>query len=206
MPIFKSFLIICFAVVLPYVSASAGNEGGASGTQIVVSVAEQKLALIRNGEVIKKYVVSTSKFGLGDSFGSYRTPLGSLRISEKIGAGLPAGAVIKHRSPTGEVLRPNAPGRDPIVSRILWLDGQERANQNAHGRGVYIHGTTDEKRLGRPASYGCIRMKSRDVIELYATIPVGTDVSIVKGALPGSNLLVALFASVDTTRRGNGRL
>ncbi|MGH8047943.1 MAG: L,D-transpeptidase family protein, partial [Chthoniobacterales bacterium] len=174
--------------------------------QIVVSVAEQKLAVIRDGEVIRKYTISTSKFGVGDSFGSYRTPLGSLKISEKIGGGLPAGAVIKHRAPTGEVLRPNAPGRDPIVSRILWLDGQETANQNAHGRGVYIHGTPDEKHLGRPASYGCIRMKSSDVIELYSAIPVGTSVSITKGRLPGSNVLVAMFASAEVSRRGNARL
>lgn len=154
--------------------------------EIVVSVADQKLALVENGTVVHSYAISTSRFGIGDDYGTYRTPLGRLKISEKIGAGLPAGAVIRHRTATGEVLAPNAPGRDPIVSRILWLDGLEAGNRNAFGRCVYIHGTPDEKHLGRPASYGCIRMRSADVIELYAATPVGAEVSILKGRLPYS--------------------
>jgi lipoprotein-anchoring transpeptidase ErfK/SrfK len=166
----------------------------AENVEIVVSVAEQKLALVQNGEVVKRYTISTSKFGIGDQRGSYRTPLGRLKISDKIGNDLPAGAVIKRRNATGEVLRPNAPGRDPIVTRILWLDGQEAANRNAYSRCVYIHGTPDEKHLGKPASYGCIRMKSTDVIELYSAVPVGTQVSIVKGLLPGTSPLMAFFA------------
>jgi lipoprotein-anchoring transpeptidase ErfK/SrfK len=124
-----------------------------------------------------------------------------LKISEKLGNGLPAGAVIRHRNATGEVLRPNTPGRDPIVSRILWLDGQEATNRNAYDRCVYIHGTPDEKHLGRPASYGCIRMKSSDVIELYSAVPVGTPVSIVKGTLPGTSRLMALFAQAESPKQ-----
>jgi lipoprotein-anchoring transpeptidase ErfK/SrfK len=184
----------------PAPSAPVANAAQPSRTEIIVSVAEQKLALVRDGEVLRKYPISTSRFGIGDSYGSYRTPLGHLKVDQKIGDGLPAGAVIKHRSFTGEVLKPNAPGRDPIVSRILWLNGQEATNANAHARGVYIHGTPDEKHLGRPASYGCIRMRSSDVIELYAGVPVGTDVSIIPGKLPGAatHPLLALFASVTS--------
>jgi len=186
--------------------ASAVPAAIAGGTEIVVSVADQELAVISSGEVVKKYAISTSKFGVGDGLGSYRTPLGRLKISEKIGGDLPAGAVIRHRVATGEVLRPNAPGRDPIVSRILWLDGLEASNANAHERAVYIHGTPDEKHLGRPASYGCIRMKSRDVIELYSAMPVGTSVSIIKGRLPGGGL-AGMFAAVsEMGRKSAGRL
>ncbi len=182
---------LAFALV-PAVILLAGpvraevENSSARHVEIVVSVAEQKLALIHNGSVLRTYPVSTSRFGIGDGYGTYRTPLGRLKISEKIGDGLAAGAVFRHRSPTGEVLAPNAPGRDPIVSRILWLDGLESGNRNAFGRCVYIHGTPDEKHLGRPVSYGCIRMRSADVIELYASAPVGAAVSIVRGRLPSS--------------------
>ena len=184
--IFARFLTIIFTVLL-FTLASGRAEESTPGTdrmEVVVSVAEQKLALMRNGEIVRIYPVSTSRFGIGDAYGTYRTPLGRLRVSDKIGDGLAAGTVIHHRTPTSEVLPPNAPGRDPIVSRILWLDGLEARNRNAYGRCVYIHGKPDEKRLGRPASYGCIRMRSTDVIELYAAIPVGTGVSIIKDRLP----------------------
>ncbi len=198
MPLTRFLLAVCLPFTGMGTAAFAGEETSPSArVEIVVSVAEQKLALMRDGEVLRKYPISTSRFGLGDSYGSYRTPEGRLKITEKIGDGLPAGAVIKHRSPTGEILKPNAPGRDPIVSRILWLNGQEPGNSNAFARGVYIHGTPDEKHLGRPASYGCIRMRSSDVIELYSGVPVGTAVSIVRGKLPGSasNSLFAFFTA-----------
>ena len=105
-------------------------------------------------------------------------------MCDKIGDGLAPGAVIKHRSATGEVLPVNAAGRDPIVTRILWLEGLEATNDNARGRGIYIHGTVEESKVGDPVSYGCIRMKSRDVAEIFAATPVGTPVEIVEGKLP----------------------
>jgi lipoprotein-anchoring transpeptidase ErfK/SrfK len=91
--------------------------------------------------------------------------------------------VFKSRRPTGEVLPPNAPGRDPIVSRILWLQGTEYANRNAYRRFIYIHGTPEEWRVGSPASFGCIRMKSNDVIDLYSRVGVGAEIEIVRGSL-----------------------
>src|SRR2546430_9477577 len=90
---------------------------------IVVSVPEQTLALIDDGVVVARFPVSTSKFGLGDGSGTYATPLGVMAIASKIGANAPLGSVFKNRRMTGEILRPNAPGRDPIVTRILWLRG-----------------------------------------------------------------------------------
>ncbi len=97
-----------------------------TATEIIISVPEQQLAVIDRGKVISKYAISTSKFGLGDGNGTYRTPLGTLFVSAKFGDRLPAGAVIKNRVPTGEIVNANAPGRDAIVSRVIWLRGMER--------------------------------------------------------------------------------
>lgn len=152
---------------------------------VVVSVKDQKLGLYNtDGKLAKQYDISTSKFGLGDQKGSNRTPLGKCQIVAKIGHGLPAGAVLKSRRWNGEVLKPNAPGRDPIVSRILWLKGTEKTNRNTFNRFIYIHGTPEEKNLGRPASYGCVRMGMKDVVDLFNTVNIGANVVITKSHLP----------------------
>ena len=135
--------------------------------RIVVSIPEQKLALLDNGTLIATYPISTSKFTIGDAPGSRGTPLGELEIATKIGGGAALGTVFKDRRPTGEILVPDAPGRDPIVTRILWLRGLEAQNANAYSRYIYIHGTPEERNIGTRASFGCIRMRSRDVIQLY---------------------------------------
>jgi lipoprotein-anchoring transpeptidase ErfK/SrfK len=145
---------------------------------IVVSVPDQTLAVVDGGVVREKFRISTSKFGLGDNPNSYATPLGSLEIASKIGGNAPMGTVFKSRRPTGEILRPNAPGRDPIVTRIMWLRGLERENSRAYSRGIYIHGTPVEAQIGRPVSYGCIRMRSNDVTRLFNTVRVGTKIEI----------------------------
>jgi len=172
-------LRLCVGAVALLIAAHAH----ASGTEIIISVPDQALALVSRGEVVSRYRVSTSKFGIGDQPGSYRTPLGVMYVSSKIGDGLPVGAVIKSRMPTGEVLAPNAAGRDPIVSRVLWLRGKEERNQNARERCIYIHGTAEENRIGKRASFGCVRMRSRDVIALYDRVHIGTPVTISDQAL-----------------------
>jgi lipoprotein-anchoring transpeptidase ErfK/SrfK len=146
--------------------------------RIVVSIPEQRLALLDNGALIATYPISSSKFAIGDAPGSRGTPLGELEIAKKIGDGAVSGTVFKDRRPTGEVLVPDAPGRDPIVSRILWLRGLETQNANAYGRYIYIHGTAEERNIGKRASYGCIRMRSRDVIQLYDVVGWGARVTI----------------------------
>lgn len=151
--------------------------------QVMVSVKDQRMIVMDGDKVERMYPVSTSKFGLGDRPGSKCTPLGTLKVAKKIGRGMPAGAVFKGRRPTGEVLRPNAPGRDPVVTRILWLAGLEPHNCNAYNRYIYIHGTPEEWRIGSPASFGCIRMRSDDVIDLYDRIGVGTRVTVVPDSL-----------------------
>jgi lipoprotein-anchoring transpeptidase ErfK/SrfK len=153
------------------------------GPSIFISAHDQKLAVVEKGEVVAKYPISTSKYGLGDSQGSYKTPLGNLWVSNKIGDNLPLGAVIRHRSATGEVLAPNAPGRDPIVTRVIWLSGLEAQNKNAYGRCIYIHGTPEERNLGKPSSYGCIRMRSKDVVDVYKLVRVGTRITISEKSL-----------------------
>jgi lipoprotein-anchoring transpeptidase ErfK/SrfK len=146
--------------------------------EIIISVPDQQLGLVDRGKLISKYSISTSKFGLGDGNGSYRTPLGTLFVSAKFGDRLAAGTVIKNRVATGEIVNPNAPGRDAIVSRVIWLRGMESQNRLARDRCIYIHGTPEERTIGRPASFGCIRMRSRDVIVLYGFAHIGMHVTI----------------------------
>ena len=152
--------------------------------EIIVSVKDQALLLKTDGKAQAIYPVSTSRFGIGDRLGSYATPLGKFLVRMKIGMGQPLGAVFRSRVPTGEVLKPNAPGRDPIVTRILWLEGAEPGNRNAFTRGIYIHGTPQERLLGHPASYGCIRMRSADVAVLCDRVATGATVRIIPDHLP----------------------
>src|ERR1700676_2481782 len=150
---------------------------------IVISAREQKLALLEKGQLVAMYPISTSKFGLSDRPGSYGTPLGEIEIADKIGDGAPVGTVFKDRRRTGEVVGVNAPGRDPIVTRIIWLRGREAQNANAFRRDIYIHGTPEERNIGLPVSYGCIRMRSRDIINLYDIVGLGAAVTIVDAPL-----------------------
>ena len=150
----------------------------------IISVRDQKLMVVENGQRVAVYPVSTSRFGLGDRWGSMATPLGWLQVAEKIGDHAPTGAVFHKRRFTGEILPPNAPGRDPIVTRIIWLRGLEAANANAFNRCIYIHGTPEERVIGKPASYGCVRMCSKDVTEVYAQLQLGALVRIIPDSLP----------------------
>jgi lipoprotein-anchoring transpeptidase ErfK/SrfK len=165
--------ILCFLLLAPLQLLATDSE-----RCIVVSVPDQRIAVIENGWTLATFPVSTSRYGVGDDFNSFATPLGRMEVAGKIGDGAPLGAVFKNRRMTGEVLRPNASGRDPIVTRILWLRGLEGQNVNAFSRNIYIHGTPVEHLIGRPASYGCIRMRSRDVVELFNMTPVGSMVEV----------------------------
>ena len=148
-----------------------------------ISVADQKMLVTDRGRVVAAYPVSTSKYGLSSAPGSYATPLGRHRVAKKIGGGLPQGAVLKSRRFTGEILPVDAPGRDPIVTRILWLRGTESGNRNSFDRLIYIHGTAEEKNIGLPVSYGCVRMRSTDVVALYDRVGVGARVDIFREPL-----------------------
>lgn len=147
--------------------------------QVLISVADQKMRVYdEQGICLGVYPVSTSKFGLGSELGSNKTPLGKLKIAKKIGHGAELGTVFSSRKPTGEVLKPNAPGRDPIVTRILWLKGLESQNKNTFRRYIYIHGTPEERKIGSAASYGCVRMKSKHITRFFDQVAQGTHVTI----------------------------
>ena len=162
-------VVFSFICIVPAFAGTAVD----SSSQIIISVRDQKLMLVQNGGKVATYPVSTSMFGVGDAWGRMTTPLGYLAVEKKIGDNAPTGAVFHNRRFTGEVLQPNAPGRDPVTTRIIWLRGLEAQNAHAFRRCIYIHGTPEEKKIGRPASYGCIRMKSTDIAALYDHVPVG---------------------------------
>ncbi len=170
------------AVVVPL-------EAGQPARRLVVSVAEQMMVTLEDDKPRRLYRVSTSRFGTGDKRGTYFTPLGRMEIVEIVGQGLPVGAKLKARQETGEIVPVDAPGRDPIVTRVLVLQGLERRNENALERAIYIHGTPEESKLKTPASYGCIRMASSDIIALSHWVKVGTRVDVVAGKLPAPNQL-----------------
>lgn len=143
-----------------------------------VDVARQVMDVLENGRIIRSYPVSTSRFGLGSEPGSFKTPLGSFRIFQKIGHDAPAGAVFKSRLPTGEISSGGGE-EDLILTRILWLEGLEEANANTRDRYIYIHGTNQESLIGTAASHGCVRMKNSDIMDLFMEIPDGTLVDII---------------------------
>jgi L,D-transpeptidase YbiS len=145
--------------------------------QIRIHVPSQTLDLVDGEALLRRYVVSTSRHGLGTEPGSYKTPTGRFRIAEKHGDGAEAGTIFKSRVATGEVGREDDP-QDHVQTRILWLDGLDADNANTFARYIYIHGTNAESCLGLPASEGCVRMNNLDVIDLFERVPVGTEVFI----------------------------
>jgi L,D-transpeptidase catalytic domain len=154
------------------------------GDVLYVSVRSQRMYHVKGRKMYKEYVISTSAKGLGQRQDSYRTPTGLHYVRERIGEGSPAWSVLRERVCTGEVFDSTAtPDGDLITSRVLWLSGMEAGvNQggrvDSYARAIYIHGTADEASLGQPSSHGCIRMYNRDVIALFAEIPVGALVVI----------------------------
>ena len=156
--------------------------------RVRVDIARQCLELFGADQAcIRRYMVSTALKGAGEEAGSYRTPRGQHRIRARIGDGLPYGTVFRGRRPSGEYWTPefaaDHPGRDWILSRILWLCGEEPGRNrlgavDSMRRFIYIHGTGDDQPMGVPLSQGCVRMRNRDIIELFDLVAVGTKVEI----------------------------
>jgi L,D-transpeptidase YbiS len=156
--------------------------------RIEISIPEQSLKLLgEDGELLARYPVSTSKNGGGELEGSFQTPRGEHIVRAKIGAGQPLNTVFRGRRPTGEIWTPELgerfPGRDWILTRILWLSGRE-PGRNRLGkvdtmrRYIYIHGSPESVPMGRPGSIGCIRMRNHDIVELFDRVPARTAVRI----------------------------
>lgn len=202
----RALLLASLSLVasLGFTCCGTTQFGKDTRNKMIVSVSDQKMLLVHNGSPVKTYKISTSKFGVGDRPGSNCTPLGRLQVAKKIGGNAPIGSVFKNRRPTGEILKPNAPGRDPVVTRILWLTGTESRNRNTFGRTIYIHGTPEERRLGAPASYGCIRMGSKDVADLYNRIGYGADVFIIRGSIQAKKSYQASASVGKTSGRFGG--
>lgn len=156
--------------------------------KIEISVSRQQLSLLDDaGHVLARYPVSTAANGVGEQSGSNRTPRGLHYIRARIGEGCPLNTVFVGRRPTGEIFTPalsgQFPGRDWILTRILWLCGQETGfnrggNVDTMRRHIYIHGTPDLAQIGQPVSHGCIRMISEDLLVLFAQVPPYTPVLI----------------------------
>ncbi len=164
---------------------------------IRISLPQQTLELHdASGMLLKRYAVSTAKNGAGEQRGSYCTPRGRHVIRAKVGAGAAANTVFVRRRPTGELWSPELaaqfPGRDWILTRILWLSGAEPGRNRLGSvdtmrRYIYIHGSPDAVAMGAPGSIGCVRMRNADIIELFDRAPVHTPVNIVEfGLTPGS--------------------
>src|SRR5467141_1880327 len=151
--------------------------------RIEISIPEQNLAVFEDGREIGRYAVSTSRNGAGEQQGSYCTPRGEHIVRAKIGAGHPVDTVFVRRRPTGEIWTPELterfPGRDWILTRILWLSGCEPGKNRLREvdtmrRYIYIHGSPDSVAMGKPGSIGCIRMRNQDIVELFELVPPGT--------------------------------
>ena len=146
-------------------------------TKIDISIKDQRLTLTRDGEKVRTFPISSSRFGIGTEEGSLKTPLGNFRIAEKIGHDAAPGTIFKARVPLG----PDDPLPDTddfVTTRILWLDGMDAENANTRDRFIYIHGTKHEDKIGTPDSHGCIRMRNADVIELFDLVDGTTQVVI----------------------------
>ena len=156
--------------------------------RIEVLLPAQALTLFgQRDERLARYPVSTATNGAGEQRGSHCTPRGLHVIRAKIGAGLPLNTVFVGRRPTGEIWTPELaashPNRDWILTRILWLSGCEvgfnrLGDVDTMRRYIYIHGTPDTMDVGKPGSIGCIRMRNRDLVELFDRVPVGTRLDI----------------------------
>ncbi|MCL2876420.1 MAG: L,D-transpeptidase [Betaproteobacteria bacterium] len=157
--------------------------------RIRIDIDRQELELFdADGACIRRYLVSTASNGVGECNDSGCTPRGRHRIRARIGVGMPLGTVFRGRRPTGEIWTPELaasnPERDWILSRILWLCGEESGinrggRVDSMRRYIYIHGTGEDQPMGKPRSHGCIRMRNCDVIELFELVSVGTPVEIV---------------------------
>jgi hypothetical protein len=152
---------------------------------VTVNISKQKLLLYSDKKRIKEYKVSTSKVGIGNKYGSNKTPLGKHIISNKIGRVAKCGAIFKKRRNTGRIAKINKDTGELITSRILRLKGLEKGvnkgkNIDTFKRCVYIHGTPEERLIGKPASHGCIRMKNRDIIDLFKKVKRSTVINILK--------------------------
>ncbi len=146
--------------------------------KLIVNATEQTVEVRKGRRVLATFPVSTSKYGLGTEPGSNKTPLGKHRVAQKIGHGSLWGTIFMSRQAVGLWTPAFQTDNDLITTRILWLEGLEKANANTHSRYIYFHGTNQEHLLGTPASHGCIRLSNSNMISLFDLVSEGTTVQI----------------------------
>jgi len=186
------FIILSFTINLyPKISSQVTSYLDKIKTDfdeiLFISIDNQKMYHFKKRKIISTYIISSSKFGVGNQSGSNKTPTGLHIIKNKIGDKTPKNGRMIGRIYTGEIAKifsdKTISDTDDITSRILWLSGLENGlnkgkNIDSYKRYIYIHGTSEEGRLGTPSSHGCIRMKNKDIIDLYKKVEVGTLVLI----------------------------
>ena len=145
--------------------------------KILITIHDQRLQLLEGEEVVESFSISSARNGTGSEEGSYKTPLGRFLIDEKHGYKAPAGTIFRGRRPSGS-WNGERNDEDLILSRILWLTGQDEGNANTKQRYIYIHGTNHENKIGTPHSCGCIRMRNQDIVSLYDKVGLSTPVEI----------------------------
>ncbi len=146
--------------------------------KLVIITSKQIAHLWIEKKFVKAFNVSTALNGLGCMENSNCTPIGQLRVAEKIGSQCPYGTIFRSRISTGEIWDGMPCAEDLVLSRILWLEGNEEKNSNTKKRFIYLHGTNQENLLGQPASHGCIRFSNTDIIELYEILNVGDEIIV----------------------------
>ena len=155
--------------------------------RIEILLRDQILQLYDDCSIVRSYLISSGKKGIGEEMGSEKTPRGAHRIRAKIGNGQETNTVFVGRRPTGEIytheMKTAQPERDWILTRIMWLCGMEPGfnrfgNVDTMRRYIYIHGCPDEDLMGIPSSHGCIKMRNDEIIELFNQVSVGTPVLI----------------------------
>ena len=189
--IFKIILILLFSKTVfsqKNIIQKANNYISSDYSELLfVSIENQKMYHIKESEIVKQYTISSSEYGTGSEAGSNKTPLGLHKIKEKYGTKTPINGRMIGRVFYGQIATiykdKQKSKTDDVTSRIFWLEGLEKGKNKGEGidsykRYIYIHGTSEEGRLGEPASHGCIRMKNKEVIDLYKIIEVGTLVLI----------------------------
>ena len=156
---------------------------------IKVIIETQTLELYNNNVLIKTYPISSAKNGVGQEYGSFKTPLGKHRICEKIGESAPVNTVFKARIPTGELYSPALEAQSPeckdwILTRILWLEGLEEGlnkgeNVDTKNRKIYIHASPDSRPMQKPFSHGCITLHNEEMLDLFEKVPLNTEIEII---------------------------
>jgi lipoprotein-anchoring transpeptidase ErfK/SrfK len=135
--------------------------------RLIVNIPARKVALVEDGRVVKVYPVAVGKK-------STPSPIGTFHIASHV--------TNPSYSHAGKVIGPGP--ANPVGTRWMSLGY----------KGYGLHGTNHPESIGHAASHGCIRMRNRDVEELFQLVRVGDEVDLIANPTPEE---AALFEEVD---------